>query len=333
MGGNELIASEASQFLTWLLFENYTDDFLTREFRQELMKDPEILSIVNKFNYYAKESVRIGNLGNQYRLTNNTNLMSQIGAFSQERGIFTEQGLAAIINTFITEESLKIKLSGGDQMTAWVPKWIKKIMNDSATNIDKTISQLIDSKQVIKHGRKLRFAYKNVKIDTMAENPNAIINFGVEDPMLQKGLQSVYNVLASATIKSKNDLSRIDLEDVTIMKAYSAFINYSKKKKFSQTELKNLFTKYYKTEELKNDPYITLHLNHLISTYALTGLGTSLQSDLKNILDGAKYLVVIDNIEKKVVVHSTNKIINDIILKNTYSKGLVSKVNLNLTRI
>ena len=36
---------------------------------------------------------------------------------------------------------------------------------------------------------------------------------------------------------------------------------------------------------------------------------------------------------KKVVVQSTNKIINDIILKNTYSKGLVSKVNLNLTRI
>ena len=98
-------------------------------------------------------------------------------------------------------------------------------------------------------------------------------------------------------------------------------------------KIKNLFSKYYTTEELKDDPYITLHLNHIISTYALTGLGTTLKSDLNSILDGARYMIVIDNINRKVIIHSTNKIINEIILKNNYSKGLVSKVNLNLTRI
>ena len=333
-GGSEAIALEASQFLTWLLFENYTDDYLTNEFRQELMKDSEILSIINKFNYYAKESIRIGELGNQYRLTNDKSIMAEIGKFSQEKGIFTEEGLAAIINHFINEDDLKIKQSGADQMTTWIPSWTKNIMNNSVKTIDKTIDQLIGTKQVIKQGRRLRFAYKDVKLDTMADNPNAQITFGVEDQNLQKQLQSVYSVLASATIKSKNDLSRIDLEDATIIKAYSAFINYSRKKKaIPQAQIKNLFSKYYTTEELKDDPYITLHLNHIISTYALTGLGTTLKSDLNSILDGARYMIVIDNINRKVIIHSTNKIINEIILKNNYSKGLVSKVNLNLTRI
>ena len=36
-GGSEAIALEASQFLTWLLFENYTDNYLTYESRQHFM--------------------------------------------------------------------------------------------------------------------------------------------------------------------------------------------------------------------------------------------------------------------------------------------------------
>lgn len=272
-------------------------------------------------------------MGEQYRITGEQDLAKQMGQFSQERGIFTEEGLVNIINKYITEEELKIKQSGTDQMTVWLSPTIKSILNNSIKEIDKNLDDLIESSQLVKSGRRLRYAYKNIKLDTMADNPSAQINFAVEDPGLQAELQAVYSVLASATIKSKNKLNSIELEDVTISKAYSAFINYSRKKKISQTEIKNLFIKYYQTEEMKDDPYITAHLNHLISVYALTGLGTSLQSDLRSILDGAKYLIVVDNTNKKVVIHSTNKIINEILLKNTYSKGIVNKINLNLTRI
>jgi hypothetical protein len=168
----------------------------------------------------------------------------------------------------------------------------------------------------------------------MAENPRAHLDFAMEDPEINNYLNCVYQVLSSASVKSKNKLEKIDLENATILKAYSAFINYSKTKtNITQKEIKNLFTKYYKDKELEDDPYITAHLNHIISVYALTGLGTSLQSDLKSVLNGAKYLVAIDNINKKVIIHSTNRIINEILLKNNYSKSIISNVVLNLNRL
>lgn len=327
-GGNEQIAKQASEFLTWLLFGNYTDDYLTLMYRQQLLIDNEkIQNAVNEINKYAKESVQLTELGRQYQITGDKNLMSEIGRISQQRGINTEQYLVEIINNFIKEDSLKIKQSGKDQMTVWFNSWLKDAMQNVTDQIDEDLSSLV------KHNKKLRFAYKNVKLDTTSDNPNAIIDFAVTDPNLSNNLQAVYSVLSSASIKSKNSLSRIDLEEVTIIKAYSAFINYARKKRMPQSQIKNLFMKYYKNEELKDDPYITLHLNHLISTYALTGLGTTLESDLKSILDGAKYLVAIDNTNKKVIIHSTNKIINEIILKNTYNKGIVTNINLNLNRI
>ena len=302
-GGSEETAQKASNFLSWLIFGTYSSDVLTEEYRQHLLQNnAEITSIINELQRYAKDSALMKELGRQYRLTGDKEIAAKMGAFSQERGIFTEEALVSIVNHFIQEEELKIRQTGTDQMTVWIPSWTAKVFEKSENELNGIIKQLMDSRQVVRQGRNLRFAYKDVKMDTMADNPSATVTFQIDDPELNADLAAVYQVLGSATIKSKNDLKKIDLEDVTIIKAYSAFINYSKKKRMSQTEIKNLFIKYYQDESTKHDPYITLHLNHLIATYALTGLGTTLQSDLKGILDGAKYLVAIDN-TKRIKYH------------------------------
>lgn len=332
-GGKEDIAQNASLFLTWLFFGDEYDDILNNEYRQELLKEPKLKLVVDKINQYADQSIKFSEMGRQYQKTGEEAIMSQIGKFSQDRGIFTEKALVDIMEYFIDKNipelppENRIRQTGTDQMTTWVSKWCMDILNDGTKEYEKIVNSLV------KQNRKLRFAYKDVKIDTAAENPKSHLIFSLEDPMIDYYLNCVYQVLSSATIKSKNKLDKIDLEEVTILKVYSAFINYSKGKNITQSEIKNLLVKYYKTEELQSDPYITAHLNHIISVYALTGLGTSLQSDLKNILDGAKYLIAVDNLNKKVVIHSTNKIINEILLKNNQTKTLISNVSLNLNRL
>ena len=333
-GGSEQVAKKASDFLSWLFFGDKYDDILSQAYRLQLLQSSEINRVVQKMNYYANESLKLQILGQQYQTTGNKNIAEKIGSFSRERGIFTEQGLVDIMEYFINKnipdlpQESHIRQSGGDQMTVWVSKWAKEIIQNSAKEANEQATNLI------KQNRRLRFAYKDVKIDTMAENPSAYLNFAMEDPEINNYLNCVYQVLSSASVKSKNKLERIDLEETTILKAYSAFINYSKTKTgITQREIKNLFTKYYKDKELEDDPYITAHLNHIISVYALTGLGTSLQSDLKSVLNGAKYLVAVDNINKKVIIHSTNRIINEILLKNNYSKSIISNVVLNLNRL
>lgn len=311
--GNTAVAQQASNFLNWLIFNNFSSDGLTETFREELLKnDPEIQAIVQKFNIYANLSLSVIS-------------PSQQGIFSNKRGAFTEEGLIKIANHYVNQTNNNIQFTGKDQITVFVPKYLNELFPEIGEEINRQ-AQL----ELTKSGRRLRFVNKNMKIDSQASQPNLNITFTIQDKDLQKDLMAVRTVMSSATIKSQNDIKKIHLEDVTIEKAYSAFIQFSKKKNMKQKDIKNLFNKYYKTKEFKSDPYITAHLNHLIKTYALTGMGTTLSSDLKTVLQGAQYLVIINNSKKQINIIPTKKIIQDIFFKNNYTKGIVSEIYLNL---
>ena len=126
----------------------------------------------------------------------------------------------------------------------------------------------------------------------------------------------------TATVKNYSDFS-IHLENVNIRKAYLAIMTelYPNMKQ----ETINNFFKYNHGEQEEQ------HLSHLMNLYALTGYGQVYIDKMRHTLERkyAKYLMYNNNAAQKIIVRTTNSIIQNSIFKKTDSNAFSSRLKSN----
>ncbi len=143
---------------------------------------------------------------------------------------------------------------------------------------------------------------------------------------LRSDMESDYALLQNLSFSLKNYSGTLKLEAVNPLKAYLAIMqNYQKYIKTNEN-LAVLYADYYLKKVVPDDPEVTLHLNHLINVYALSGLGNYDLNTGKSV-GGTRFLVT--NTGSTIRVYSTAAIIRDllgggdnsIISPNTYLFG------------
>ena len=326
-GGNIHTAKNAEIFLNWLIFNNnnnISSSSLNEEYRNELLKNPNIKKIVRRFNQYVILSQGYSNklsLSQKISTEAYKKMQARYGLFSNIRGLKTEEMFVDLINNFVSSDI--VESTGQQNATVIVNKWAENFMKDIGLYGEEEI------KKLIKDNKFLRYKGKSMKAD-ISSNGNIEYTITVNNP--DNYITACLNVFSNASLKSVNDITKIHLEDVDINKAYTAFMKFTYGNKFlTQKAIKEIFNDYYKTEEINDYEYVTRHLNHLIRVYAYSGFGTSPLKDLNNISKGVEYLIVVDNKKQHIYVKSSTEVINYLLSYNHNS--LNTNVILNLSSL
>lgn len=116
------------------------------------------------------------------------------------------------------------------------------------------------------------------------------------------------------TFSVKNYSGKIKLEKVNTLKAYIAAMKYlmhhQKNLNINNRQMYQNFYDYYTKKSIPDDSEgVTMHLNHIIYIYGLTGLGSQLNA--KNFTQTTRFLV--ENTGYNIKVYSTKSIINDLL--------------------
>lgn len=334
--GDEAIAQRASSVLTKLIFppkgsSKNIDPLGLSDLTKQLIE--EDLKKLREYATAAQNSTKITTEIDKY--------MSELGKQMAERGNVTERALVKIVNSLIDETfpdnelGFSIVNTGNNQSSVVMKKWVVKLFEKIENSVSQEVEEFIKKNNLIEDNGFIRTHARKGKADSSAQGSYSTkISIAADDTSLQADIRAVAQVFGSASIKSSNDISRIHLEDVDIKKAYGAFIqlshlNNSQFKKTSEI----LLSGYYGIGGKScwtDDAYITLHINHLLSAYGLAGFGTSQITDLNSISTGVDYLVVVDNKNRRILVHSTKEIINRILLKSIKQKKLRTSIDLSL---
>ena len=330
---NKKAMAQASSFLTWLVFgtksiNTNSNSPMTEEYRQELLQDEQIKAIINKLQLYASQASSLGQNFNLALKSGNKSEAQRIGAIYYKRGIETEEGLVNLLNQIIEKNSgTLLEQTGGKQATVVLPKWLQRVLEEN----NKEILNELKKQNNINPGtnRQLQYTPKSAKIDIYGSE----ISYDISDSSISSYINSAYNILASASVKSVENLENIHLEQVQFEKAFSALYNWlqknGKNRGMSLKNFKTLLTNYYSQGIASGE--LVKHLNHLIGVYALTGVGQQSIDKNYNFNAGAKYLVVVDNIGRQIIVKSTNELIQQKILKRNYKRNLVANQKINIT--
>lgn len=327
--GNSEIAARASDFLSWIFFN-------TGPLKET---DPEIISLIQPIKEKnIKEISELSNLAKQamedskkyaqymkdQELKEAKEFFKSAGERNYLRGINTEK---ILINFLNNTTGTKLVQSGGQNLST-------VIIEDSVMPIiDKALKHYGETRDSYYKGKLskstiLQYIGKDQKGDIIKNNDFTITySFGSK---VDNYLKDCYTVLSNASVKSYSDISAIHLETVDIIKAYTAFLRYVKyDEDLSLQATTNIFNKYYgQNPKIADNPYITMHLNHILKAYAYSGFGTSPIDDLSQIQNGVDYLVVIDNKNKRVIVKSSKEILNYLFSTKLYK--INTNVELNL---
>lgn len=122
-------------------------------------------------------------------------------------------------------------------------------------------------------------------------------------PDMEEGLR----VLETLSLSIKNYSGTIKLEAVNPLKGYLAIMQHFQQY-VKDIDLVSAYMKYYGAKTVPADDEVTLHLNHLLNVYALTGLGTFDLMTGKSVA-ATRFLVV--NTGRNVRVYSTAEMIQD----------------------
>lgn len=318
--GDDNTAQMAEEFFNWLLYEptNSVKDALIK-------KNPQLQNAINKFKDLSlKTQIMQEITKGTFGTFEEEALKTIAGNFYTNRGLITEQILKDIVNSFFNGDELIIS-SGQQQATVKINETVYNILKKTDSSLEKEIKDKINKDKFFTYAGK----------DAKADLSKGEFEFSYYiNEKYGPYLFAAYQVLSNSSIKNVNDIKKIDLEDVDVTKAYAAFMRFGLENNYiSDDDLKIIFNDYYINRKLKTNPYVTLHLNHLIKVYAFSGFGTSLVSDINDISNGVSYIVAINNNEKRVKVVSAKKIINYLMGINRIDNRLVTKVNINLTNI
>lgn len=154
---------------------------------------------------------------------------------------------------------------------------------------------------------------KELSIVQDGENSRTYARMGKNDVFitaeLKPHMEEELALLSNLSLSIKNYSGTIKLEAVNPLKAYLAIMqNY--RNELGNINLFEAYMKYYKTGELKTDPNVTLHLNHIMNIYGLTGMG-NIDLHTGKQVGATRFLVV--NTGRNIRVYSTAEMIQDLI--------------------
>ena len=183
----------------------------------------------------------------------------------------------------------------------------KKYMEYISKELQKRKAQQIDDDL-------WRFAYRSGKADLSTKHIEVVGT-----------LSEPYQKLLSINASIKNyKKTMVRLEEVDVLKGYYGIvssyrhgdnINY----KNDEATLARLYRDYYVTYRLADNPTVTNHFNHMLGTYALTGMGTVSKASIENPDKRDTFVDFVffnHHIKKHIYVFSTRKLIEQLLNKS-----------------
>lgn len=241
--------------------------------------------------------------------------------------------IQAATNATLSDSASLIK--GLDQATVVIgsdkdkSNFIKQLIEHLPIEIAKTISEQIDNRTIQTDGV-WRFKYKQGKIDL--NSGRDII--GTVDANLNPAYERLLDVRAS--IKNYKGTT-VHLEQADIVKAYQGIVTalrHDPNIKYDNRAniLNRLFSDYYVDYKLDDNSTVTQHFNHILGTYALTGMGTINKATIENPASKNTFVnfIFYNNYRKKrIYVFSTKDLVQKMLADNGKSGIAIGRISDN----